>query len=326
MKFSIVVPVYNAENFIDECVNSLLNQDYDDYEVVLVNDGSKDNSLEKCLRFQKQNKKVKVVDKKNGGVGSARNAGIDNAKGEYIIFVDSDDALKENTLSLYEKSLLSNNSDVTISSYVHVKVESNKEITIKNQSNWNGDFSTFMDEKFEYLFDNWLIHCPWNKVYKSDIIKKNNIRFSEEYSIYEDIGFVLDYLYYCKTVSLLTDVLYIYNVKEQGSLVTRFNENAYTAYLDCWIRLKRIISKNKSKYKFFICNMVFAYLKSLYKNKPSKSFERRKELIKMICSDEKFKDLIENLKMKKPHQIIELSLMKRKSVTLINAFLLAMYR
>ncbi len=96
---SVIVPVYNAEKYLDYGVKSLLNQVYENFELILINDGSKDNSLEICRKYERQDKRVRVFDKQNGGVSSARNAGLDNCKGDYIIFVDSDDSVSPNYLS-----------------------------------------------------------------------------------------------------------------------------------------------------------------------------------------------------------------------------------
>ena len=238
MKFSIIVPIYNAENHLDDCVNYLINQDFDDYEVVLIDDGSTDNSYSICLNYQEKFENIKVIKKENGGVGSARNCGIENASGKYILFVDSDDFLRKNTISVYSKSISEYDFDIVISGYIHKKVETGKEFLKNYNQKWTGSIDEFVKDLFGTLFDNWLIHAPWNKIYKKSIIDKYNIRFSEQYSIYEDIGFVLDYLNCCNSVLVIPDILYDYNVKEQGSLVTKFHENAYEAYLDCWVRLK----------------------------------------------------------------------------------------
>ncbi len=111
---SIVVPVYNVEKYINKCVNSLLNQTYKNIEIILVNDGSTDNSLAICLELAKKDKRIKVINKKNGGLSDARNKGIKSANGDYITFVDSDDWIDSDTIEIGINALLEDNSDLVI--------------------------------------------------------------------------------------------------------------------------------------------------------------------------------------------------------------------
>ena len=109
VKVSVIIPVYNAEEFLDESINSVLNQSLEDIELICVNDGSKDNSLEILNNFSKKDKRVKVFDKPNGGCGSARNKGLDNATGEFIYFFDPDDYILPNALEeLYANAIINN--------------------------------------------------------------------------------------------------------------------------------------------------------------------------------------------------------------------------
>jgi len=115
LKFSIIVPVYNVEDYIHECVNSILAQSFDSYEILLINDGSTDKSASICDQFALSHRNVIVIHKKNGGLSDARNVGIKNAKGEYIIFIDSDDYIEKNTLDVFAKELCeADNPDVMI--------------------------------------------------------------------------------------------------------------------------------------------------------------------------------------------------------------------
>lgn len=330
MKFSIVVPMYNAMNNINATLNSLLNQDFLDYEIVLVDDGSTDGTYDFCKKKSQENDKIKLIKKANGGVSSARNCGIDNAKGEYILFVDSDDILEENALSTYN-DFLETSPDLIISGYEQINVDSGDKFIHKYDEKWQGSKQEYLSKPFEKLFDNWLIHCPWNKVYKRDIILKNNIRFSEDYSIYEDIGFVLDYSSFCENIVIIPNILYEYIVKSQGSLVSKFHENAYIAYLDCYSRLKTLLKDNEdsvmnNKFKYFSLTIVFGYLKSLYKNKNTNAYKIRKVILKEICQDERMVELLEtNYENLKPHHKIEKLLMKNKCIVLLNLFLRIIY-
>ena len=333
MLFSIVVPIYNAESTIYKCINSLVNQKFDDFEIILVDDGSSDDTFNKCLKYSKDYSNIKVINQENNGVGSARNKGIDYADGDYILFIDSDDYIEKNALSIYQNIVKLNNPDIIISGYRQTKIDTKAERIYSYSKKWFGSLNEFIKIHFEELFDNWLIHSPWNKLFKRDIILKNNIRFSQNYSIYEDIGFVLDYLISSESICIIPDVLYNYNVKEQGSLVTKFHENAYIAYLDCWIRLKDLMfnsgvvnDKLYNKLQVFICNKIFGYLKELYRIRAKNIYNHRKLIISEICSNDNFSDLIHGLKLKKIHQKAELFLMKHSRIQSMNFLLSLIYR
>ena len=173
---SVIVPVYNCEKYLDRCIESLINQTYKNIEIILINDGSKDNSLEICNKWQKNDNRIIVINKENGGVSSARNKGLEIAKGKYISFIDSDDYLDINCYN----TLLENNGnyDVIVFNYYYDFINY-KKVGITN----------FGNGKFEYeLFrKNSIQGYACNKLYKSEII--NKIRFDEKIKICEDLLF-----------------------------------------------------------------------------------------------------------------------------------------
>ncbi len=126
MKFSVIIPIYNVEKYIDDCVLSVLNQTFVDFELILVNDGSTDNSYEKCLKWNDKDKRVTIVNQKNKWLSGARNAGLDIAKGEYIIFLDGDDMLNNSALSILYQNL--NDDKILIYSYSYIN-EKNESIS-----------------------------------------------------------------------------------------------------------------------------------------------------------------------------------------------------
>ena len=113
MLFSIIVPVYKVENYLEDCIESILHQSYKDFELILIDDGSPDKSPEICDEYNAKDDRISVIHKKNGGLSSARNAGLDNANGEYIVFIDSDDILREGALEKIS-NYLGNYPDVLI--------------------------------------------------------------------------------------------------------------------------------------------------------------------------------------------------------------------
>ena len=117
-KISIVVPVYNTSKFLDKCIKSILNQTYKNLEIIIVNDGSTDDSLNKIKEYEKIDERIIIIDKKNGGLSSARNIGIKNSSGEYILNVDSDDWIEKDTCELLLKVALKTNADIVIGNII----------------------------------------------------------------------------------------------------------------------------------------------------------------------------------------------------------------
>lgn len=176
--FSIIVPVYNTEKYLDKCVHSILKQTYPDFELILVDDGSTDQCPQMCDTYQKKDSRVKVLHKKNGGVSSARNLGISVAEGTYIWFIDSDDYIEPFSLQqLYE-----------------AQQDKDADMYIFNCRNERGLFSGTFDEFLcKYYFTYIVGFGPWNKLYKRKIIIDNGIRFDQEETVGEDLLFNMDY-------------------------------------------------------------------------------------------------------------------------------------
>ena len=183
-KISIIVPVYNAENYLDECIHSILRQTYSNIELVLVNDGSHDNSHEICERYsQKEN--VKYLLKENGGASSARNAGLDKASGEYIMFVDADEMLVLNAVEYMVKEMIKNNSELVVCKYQSQDYEKNiRESNLRIELLLKEDYlrEMMIPEKNIAAF-------VYNRLYLTQIIMEKNIRFNQNVQVCEDTLF-----------------------------------------------------------------------------------------------------------------------------------------
>lgn len=222
MKFSIIVPVYNAEAFVADTIENLLKQNVDK-EIILINDGSTDNSLDVLRNYESHYDCIHVIDKPNGGVASARNKGIDSATGDYIIFVDSDDFIDENLLVECDRVYKEYNPDVIAFSYkFYIKRGDNmKEIPISykdtgmyNLKDWLGDF--FSLEKTH------IMHCIGTKVYKHSIISEQSYRFDEETNYCEDIGFCTGYFAFVKKIYYLNTPAYHYRMINDNNRISKF--------------------------------------------------------------------------------------------------------
>lgn len=212
---SIIVPVYNTEEYLERCIKSILDQSYTNFEVLLINDGSTDNSLEICKSWQKLDERIVVFSKKNGGVSSARNLGLRNAKGTYITFVDPDDYIYPEYLEVLKTLAEMNEADI-----VHCGCFwENKKI------NDHGDFY-IIDEK--NYFDTTCGWTVWCNLYKKEIIQNNGILFDENISYAEDSLFTLQVFSYAHKVVGTDKKLYFYEQKSGGILHRPFSEKHYS--------------------------------------------------------------------------------------------------
>lgn len=192
---SVIIPVYNAEATLKKCVDSVLGQQFPDFEVILVDDGSKDGSFQICEEYARKDSRVIVIHKENGGVSSARNRGLEIAKGKWVTFVDSDDYINDTYLVLPEDK------DVIFASYRNVVY--GKESEGLSSACFTG--CRLSDVVAEYG-SNSILRTPWAKFYRRDLI--GNIRFPEDMKVGEDTCFVWQYLSRCKTYGVLPQSTY----------------------------------------------------------------------------------------------------------------------
>lgn len=214
-RYSVIVPVYNAELTLERCVNSLLQQNCGDAEIILVNDGSLDRSSALCEKYAASNKQVKYINKKNGGVSSARNAGLEAATGQYILFVDSDDSVADNYFCQLDVLDSKGEYDFAWFSYKHVQGEKESDHILTVQK---AETAIKCARLFSKAFTSKSINSPCNKRYCREIIKRKHLRFPEQLSIGEDIVFNLQYALYCKNCKISDKVLYSVYIDNQQSL------------------------------------------------------------------------------------------------------------
>ena len=215
-KISIVVPVYKAEAYLRRCIDSLLNQYYQDYEVLLIDDGSPDKSGEICEEYARLNNKIRVFHKKNGGVSSARNLGIFHAKGEWITFVDSDDCVGESFLGDF--GLNKFDSDIYIQGY---QVERGGSLIERHAFSVGKISILSFNECFIQGERANILNSPVCKLFKIDIIKKYSLSFDINLSYGEDHIFVLSYLCRIRLITVSPASTYVYVHHKNESLTRR---------------------------------------------------------------------------------------------------------
>ncbi len=190
---SIIIPVYNSEQHLDKCLASIIRQDMSSYEVILVDDGSIDSSPLICDRFSSTDARFRTIHKKNGGVSSARNAGINLAQGEFVLFVDSDDALAEGALS-HLTSCISSHPDIVVGGFNVYQEEILNDCISSSSSAFysKDDLGNFFDDTM--MAYGQLYRGPWAKLFRLSLIRKHALRFNENLSYAEDKLFVYQYL------------------------------------------------------------------------------------------------------------------------------------
>ena len=211
---SVVIPVYNLAHKIRASMDSVLSQGYKNIEIILVNDGSKDDSLAVCEEYARKDPRVKVISQANAGPGAARNAGMKVFKGKYVCFVDSDDLMTDGALKRMLDMVAKDDSDLLIAHF---------NILMNNQSYDRGYIKEdrLLNRK-EFLHE--LSHRPgsyyysalWNKLYVGDIIRKHHLFFDDTYAWGEDFEFNMRYYHYVNSVSFLKDAVYNYKRTYSG--------------------------------------------------------------------------------------------------------------
>ena len=216
-KISIIIPVYNKEKYLDKCLQSILSQSFKDYETICVDDGSTDYSLAILNEYADDNEKFKVFSKKNEGPGSARNYGLKKASGEYILFLDADDYLTDDTLDSLYNTAHNNDSDLVLfNATEHYKDKSSDRIYhIHVDENTDLDNFTFdYDNNINLVMNGYHIVCT--KLHRLDFIKKHKLEFSKS-GEFEDVLFHIKSMIYAKRISYNPNKFYQYNREDEDS-------------------------------------------------------------------------------------------------------------
>ena len=223
ISISVLMPVYNSEKFLLETVQAVINQSYTDWELILVDDGSTDNSKEICTKLMNDDKRIKYIFQENLGVSHTRNVALENAQGKYIVFVDSDDLIHEDYLKILINSIEKNNSDVSVCNFIERKILNTGKIEDITREFYLKEVME-MSEMKDYIMDfgnSGLLNPLWNKIYKRQIIENNNITFDEDIKTGEDFIFNLQYFRKTKKISFIKEKLYYY-IRRNNNSITYF--------------------------------------------------------------------------------------------------------
>ena len=245
-KVSIVIPVYNAEKYLEECLNSIVNQTYRNIEIILINDGSKDNSFSICQRYAQNDSRIKLINQENSGVSKTRNRGIDEATGKYILFVDSDDFCEHDMV----KVAVDNVKEDELFMWGYTEVYKNRVVPIECNININL-------ENIHEIVSSTLIGSSCNKIFNVELLRKNNLYFEEKIYNCEDLLFVLLYLQFVKNIKYEKRPLYHHRIGK--NIIMFFKKPTYrnVTILNAYEKILEIPNLNdeliqKIKYEYIV--------------------------------------------------------------------------
>lgn len=275
IKVSIIIPAYNIENYIERCISSCINQTFRDIEIIVVNDGSIDKTLEKINKFK--DNRIVVIDKKNEGSMEARKSGWNIAKGEYILFVDGDDYINKDTVKILYSNAKKQNYDILCYKFL---IEDKDGITKKG---WDkkidkNDKTILLD----LLFQGKINHNMWSKFLKKEFIEDNQIEFPSNFSFGEDLAFVYTFSMYNPTFAILDEYLYYY-CKREGSLDSSINEKT-TEITKALSFVKQQLIKNNIYEKYREEFEYMVYMQSYYIRK-SYIFNNKNHISKKLFNN-----------------------------------------
>ena len=299
--FSIVLSIYGVEKYLNRCINSFINQKFEDYEIILVDDGSKDKCPEMCDEWAKKDSRIKVVHKLNAGLGMARNTGLETAKGKYIFFIDSDDYVLDGLLEETYKAIEKYHTDIIF--YGFCRVNEKGEIVQNNIPQPDKMLFTNHEEIKNMLFPEFLSTNPrtgisqklrisaWNCCISVEFLKRNNLKFvSEREYICEDVYFYIEMFPHLQSVYFLPEVYYCY-CQNVGSLTFTYRADRYQRIKHFYTSAAKLMAETghcedaKNRLNAQLFSNVLGCMKMEAANKQCTSFWKKKNRIKEIAGD-----------------------------------------
>ena len=249
-KVSIILPVYNVEKYLSQCLDSIVNQTLKDFECICVNDGSPDNSLAILQKYAQKDKRFKIISQENKGLSVARNVGMSNVSTKYLVFVDSDDWLDKNYLQVLYENAKQTDSDIVACNYTKYYEKENNFVPDILPQERKVSINDMLSLKISKGYAQPTI---WSKIFRTDLLKKNNINFFENRFACEDSPFVALSFIYLKKITYIEDILYFYRKAVKDS-ATSNKDKLFIGKVHNFIRLiEDIINRNMFN------NNVFCY-------------------------------------------------------------------
>lgn len=251
IKVSVIVPVYNVEKYLAKCLDTLVNQTLKEIEIIVVNDGSPDNSKAIIDKYAKKYKNIKAYDKENGGLSDARNFGLKKATGKYIAFVDSDDYVEEDMYEKMYNKAISGNFDMVVCDLNYLYEDSDK--VVRAYSNIKNDTTNIKEAMIN------IYPAAWNKIYKKELFK-TGIEFKKGVW-FEDVEFIYRLLPYVKTIGVVSEPFNQY-LQRQGSITSSIDKRIYN-YIDNWNGIVKFYKEN-NLYNEYYKELEYSYVRYIY--------------------------------------------------------------
>ena len=291
--FSVIVPVFNAEKTIERCVQSIVDSGQEDVEVILVDDCSKDGSLQICQRLAKQYKQIKVVkNDMNRGVSFTRNVGLSQATGKYLLFVDSDDYVEQDYVRSFKRTITCG-TDLVVCGYYELNAEQKehcKEIVFSTDSDLK---ILSLQSFFDLVGEKMLLPQLWNKMFVTKNVKEKNITFDESISFGEDTRFILDYIQRnnLNEVAVLNSPLYYYIKSRKGSLTNRVGYEKVEELLINERKVCEILGKSEEETKEILVAkrhaLIYNYSYWIMHNAGMAMREKKRLIYRLDCNQGK---------------------------------------
>jgi len=304
---SIIIPIYNTEKYLARCLDSIISQTYSNVEIILVNDGSRDNSLKICKEYQNTDNRIKVIDKVNEGVSVARNHGLEVATGDYVGFVDPDDWIEPNMYESMFRTINKNKCNIAFCNYFKDNKFSSSPKKFKFKKNILGKLD-IIDELIgnmigiEDIIPKYynIMGCVWRCLYRKEFIDKHNLRFKPGITIMEDLIFTIEALIYCDKVCIDHSILYHY-MQNKSSSLHKYNQKMWIDQISVHDTLESMLKdcdldeymRNRLDSRY-IAMSACAIGNEMYKG--NTKFKKKMELVKYIVKDEKLKEVLERAK------------------------------
>lgn len=287
-KVSIIIPAYNCDKYIGKCIESVKNQTYENIEIVIINDGSTDKTKEVISSYISKDSRIIYIEQKNSGPSTARNNGIDKSTGDYIVFIDSDDTVAINYVDRLLKVMLSEKNDITCCGYRDISIYGNIDC-----SDFIYETNDIKKQDFLYKVCQGTGGVLWSKIFKKEIINKNNIRMNKDIFMCEDLIFVLQYGSYCNNFGYVDEYLYNYNRLNDYSISSNISKTYLHNYIEVCKDIEKLLLVNsfeKEVVDGIIANRIQSAITTIIdsevKSINSKGFRKVCNNIKNIISEE----------------------------------------
>lgn len=323
---SILMPVYNSQEYLKNTVQGVINQSYKEWELILVDDGSKDNSKNICIELQKFDNRIRFINKENTGVSDTRNIALDNAKGKYIAFIDSDDSVHKDYLKILLSSIEKSKGQLAVCGFKERKISTNGQIEELSRVFYPKEVIAIEDMK-DLIMDfgnSGLLNPLWNKLYSRKIIEENNIRFKEEVETGEDFIFNLQYFRKINNICFSKGELYYYIRRNNNSITYQYIDNMYEKGLEIHNLLEDFLKdmnfyNSKNKYILYGNHLmgVFSAFLNLFHKDCKLTLKQKKHYIKAIVNREYVSECAVNRKRDKGLIGLTALLVRIKNSTII---------